>query len=293
MAGVLPVTETMREAPVFDRVAVVGCGLIGGSIALATRRRWPDALVVAVDRQPVVEAAMRLSAIDSGGDDLALVAGADLVVLAAPVATNVRLLEDLSSLLDREAVVTDDGGTKRTTEAAATRLPANLRFVGGHPLAGAANGGVEQARPDLFEGRPWILTPGGDEEAEARVARFVTALGAVPRRMSSDDHDRLLAYLSHLPQLTASALMHVVGEHVGTEGLGFAGRGLRDTTRLAASPSDIWQDVVSSNRDHVTAALDDLIAVLSRLRDGAPSSLPDVFASAAAWKRRLSDEPSS
>ena len=278
------------EPPVFERVAIVGCGLIGGSIALAARRRWPGILLIAVDRKDVLEPAMLMHAVDVGGDDLVMAADADLIVLAAPVRQNAEVLAALPSYVPGRAIVTDVGSTKSTTEAAARQLPERLRFVGGHPLAGAAVGGIQAARPDLFTGRPWLLTADA-AAADADVARleqFVSALGAVPRRMSADAHDRLLAYLSHLPQLTASALMHVVGGHAGDEGLALSGRGLRDTTRLAASPADIWRDVVSTNRPHVAAALDDLIGVLTALRDdlGAGEELERVFASAAEWKRR-------
>src|SRR5207244_8827561 len=156
--------------------------------------------------------------------------------------------------------------------AAARGLPARFTFVGGHPLAGAARGGLEHARPDLFVGRPWLLTPGGvlegmpPHDAVERLSAFIVALGATPRIVDADAHDRLLAFLSHLPQLTASALMQVVGEAVGNEGLALAGRGLADTTRLASSPPDIWTDIVATNADEIDVALGKLIAVLEDLR---------------------------
>jgi prephenate dehydrogenase len=212
-------------------------------------------------------------------------------VLAAPVRQNIDILHRLAEHVPGRAIVTDVGSTKVTTMQAARELPERLRFIGGHPLAGAAAGGIEAARADLFEGRPWLLA--GDDARQNddvhRLEAFVTGLGAKPRRLTPEAHDLLLAYLSHLPQLAASALMHVVGEHAGADGLALSGRGLRDTTRLAASPSDIWKDVAASNREHVGAALDDLIAVLQAIRrdldDGA--AIEVVFASAAGWKRSL------
>jgi prephenate dehydrogenase len=288
---------------VFEKIGIVGLGLIGGSIALAARQLWPKALVIGVDNKDVLETAMRLHAIDVAADDLIVLAEADVVILAAPVKANIALLADLDENVRQPAVVTDTGSTKREIVAAAAGLPARFAFVGGHPLAGAAQGGLEQARPDLFSGRPWLLTPAsaqaGDARASARQAgqdvagpelikltEFVRALGAVPRVLSAQAHDRLLAFLSHLPQLTASALMQVVGGAVGQEGLALAGRGLADTTRLASSPPDIWRDIAATNADEIGPALDALIALLQDLRRDLRNgdTLADVFADAARWR---------
>lgn len=269
----------------FEKIAIVGFGLIGASIALSVRRAWPKALLIAVDRKDVVETAMRMHAADVGGDDLVMTAGADLVILAAPVRANIDILGQLPDHIPGEAIVTDVGSTKREVAGAAAALPARLRFVGGHPLAGAAIGGLEAARPDLFTGRPWILTA-----AEERLTAFAEALGAQVHVMSPDEHDAVVAYLSHLPQLAASALMHVVGERAGAAGLALAGRGLSDTTRLASSPADIWRDIAATNADNLSRAIDELVDVLLRMKPGAPGgrdALEQTFASAARWKQEL------
>ena len=283
----LPVIQPGRskgETPIFGKVGIVGLGLIGGSIALKARELWPTSLVIGVDDKDVLEMAMRLHAIDVAADDLIVIAEADLIVLAAPVKQNIALLEQLDEDVSQPAVVTDTGSTKREIVAAARSLPPRFTFVGGHPLAGAARGGLEHARPDLFVGRPWLLTA-----EDAKLSSFISALGATPRIVSADAHDKLLAYLSHLPQLTASALMQVVGEHVGQEGLDLAGRGLADTTRLASSPSDIWSDITATNADEIGAALDDLIALLKALRADLAQGerLGEVFAEAARWRALL------
>src|SRR4051795_7277610 len=149
--------------PVFDKIGIVGLGLIGGSIALASRQLWPKALVIGVDNKDVLETAMRLHAIDVAAEDMIVLAEADVVILAAPVKTNIALLAELDENVRQPAVVTDTGSTKRDIVAAARSLPPRFSFVGGHPLAGAAQGGLENARPDLFQGRPWLLTtPDGD-----------------------------------------------------------------------------------------------------------------------------------
>ena len=279
---------------IFDKIGIVGLGLIGGSIALAARQLWPSSLVIAVDNKDVLETAMRLHAIDVAADDPIVLAEADVVILAAPVRENLTLLGDLDDNVTANAIVTDTGSTKRAIVRAAKALPPRFTFVGGHPLAGAAKGGLENARPDLFAGRPWILTPPGDRagaagDAVEKLTAFVTALGAQPRVMSAADHDRLLAFLSHLPQLAVSALMQVVGDAAGAEGLALSGRGLIDTTRLASSPADIWKDIAATNADHLGPALDALIETLERLRADLEngSELENVFDAAGRWRQAL------
>lgn len=291
----LPVIQPGRPLPtqpiVFEKIGIVGLGLIGGSIALAARQIWPTSLVIGVDNKDVLETAMRLHAIDVAADDPIVLAEADVVILAAPVRQNVSLLAELDENVRVSAVVTDTGSTKRATVDAARGLPSRFTFVGGHPLAGAAVSGLEHARPDLFKGRPWLFTPTSDASGHAldKLMAFVRALGAVPSALGVDAHDRMLAFLSHLPQLTASALMDVVGAAVTENGLALAGRGLIDTTRLASSPADIWQDIVATNADHVGPALDTLIAVLQELRKdlGRGERLNEVFDSANRWRQVL------
>jgi prephenate dehydrogenase len=277
----------------FARIAIVGLGLIGGSIALACRERFRGGLIIAVDRKDVLETAMRMHAADVAADDLVMAAEADLVILAAPVRQNIEVLRDLANHVTGAAVVTDVGSTKRAVVEAARALPPRFTFIGGHPLAGAAVGGLQAARADLFHGRPWILTPSSDRDdgAVLQLGAFVEALGARVELMDAAAHDLLLAHLSHLPQIAISALMHVIGEHAGAEGLRLSGRGLRDTTRLASSPPGIWRDIAATNRDHIRRAIDELIGVLQRLRDDdRQDELARIFDSAARWKAAL-DEP--
>lgn len=253
----------------FQRVAIVGCGLIGGSIELALRARRVPPDLVALDR----------------GDDLGAVAGADLVILATPIAETIRLLPEVARHAP-SALLTDTGSTKAAVVAAAD----GLRFIGGHPVAGAAAAGRAAADADLFRGRPWILTPGAAPDAAdvARLGGWIEALGATVHRLEAAAHDRLFALVSHLPQMTASALMHVVGTACGAEGLALAGAGLRDTTRLAGSPAGIWNDIQTTNRDNVMDAIDLLIAALTRLRDDPEgTALTSVFDSAAMWRTVL------
>jgi len=285
MAGRLP-----EAAPVFERIAIVGLGLIGGSLALAAKQAWPQALVIGVDTNDVLERAVHLHAVDVGANDLVVAADADLVVLAAPVSANLMLLADLPEYVNGDCVVTDVGASKRTIVEAARSLPPRLTFIGGDPLAGAPRRGIESARADLFTDRPWVLTPrNGRSVAVAQLSQFVRGVGAMPVEMTPEKHDQLAAYLNHLPQLVASALMRAVGSGVGAEGLALTGRGLADMTKLSASPPDVWKDVFADNADQIGAAIDALIAALSavrgRLGDGA--AIEELFDAAATWREQM------
>ena len=279
------------EEPPFQNIGIVGFGLIGGSIALAVRERWPSVRITAVDRPPVLAHAAGSGAIDRAARGVAELANADLVVLAAPVEQNVRLLPEVAAHSADNTVITDVGGTKRDIVTSADALPRSRAFVGGHPIGGAEHGGFAFARADLFRGRPWILTPGesSPQASVERLAGFVVSLGAKPTTMDADQHDRLMAFLSHLPQLTVSALMAVVGDAATASGLRLAGRGLVDSTRLSSSPADVWREVCASNASDIGSALDMLIARLQQLRAGlADSATVDaVFEHAARWRSEL------
>lgn len=285
----LPVIQPTPEPPPFERIAIVGLGLIGGSLALAIRRRWSAGLIIGVDRKDVLEACMRVHATDVGADDLGMVSGADLIVLAAPVRQNIAVLGQLAQFVSEGVVITDVGSTKGEILREARALLGCATFVGGHPLAGAAVGGIEFARPDLFDGRPWLLTTPAPDAAIDKLERLIVGVGASPMRIDAAEHDRLLAAISHLPQLAVSALMHVVGERAGAEGLALAGRGLRDTTRLASSPPGIWQDIAATNAPAIAGALDALIDALQTLRADLTrgDALRAIFESAAEWKAVL------
>jgi prephenate dehydrogenase len=285
------------EEPPFQTIAIAGLGLIGGSIALAVRERWPSIRVVGVDKPSVLAHALGSGAVERGVATVEEIGAPDLVILAAPVRQNSELLHRLAAVGGkskesplRKTVVTDVGGTKRDIVSVADSLGAVFPFVGGHPIGGAERGGFGFARPDLFAGRPWILTPvaGSAAEAVASVERFATGLGAWPVKLAPADHDRLMANVSHLPQLAASALMAVVGSRAGS-GLRLAGRGLVDTTRLAASPASVWKDISISNADFIGEALDTLITALTELRSDLQQgdAMDATFREAERWRAEL------
>jgi prephenate dehydrogenase len=285
----MPSPAPVPADPPFRSIVIVGLGLIGGSVALSIRERWPAMRVSGVDTPAVLAHALGSGAIDRAVASLETPGDADLVLLAAPVQQIIELLPTIAAR--QPMIVTDVGGTKRTIVDAARALPADLTFVGGHPLGGGERGGFAFARPDLFAGRPWILTPDGHRSGDAatRLSALVSGLGARPTIMTPDAHDQLMAYVSHLPQLTASALMATVGNRAGAEGLLASGKGLLDTTRLASSPADVWRDVCATNADAIGLALDDLIALLTDVRAGLQRGeiVDTLFADAARWRGEL------
>jgi prephenate dehydrogenase len=248
------------------RVAIVGPGLIGRSVALAARRANPVVDVVELDR----------------GDALASAGGADVIVLATPVDVILEILHRHAEVLGGSVIV-DTGSTKRAIVAAA-RDAGLTGFVGGHPMAGAAITGPDAARADMFEGRPWFLVPAGARaDAINTVKAFVTGLGARPVMLfdSGESHDRAMAALSHVPQVAASALMVLVAEAAGTR-LEWAGPGLRDTTRLAQSSAEMWRSLLETNVDEVTPLLRRLAQSIEKAADEleAGRGIDGLFASA-------------
>jgi prephenate dehydrogenase len=251
------------------RVAVLGVGLIGGSIGLASRRR-ADAEVCGYDSdQRVREQALELGAIDTQATEVsAAVAGADVVFVATPVSTLAQTVRLALDGADSECVVTDVGSTKR----AIADEGADERFIGGHPLAGAETTGVEHAREDLFEGATWYLTPARGSTAGVlyeRLHRLLTSFGAQPTAIDPDTHDRLLACVSHLPHvlanlLAAQASSALRGEQSGR--LPAVGPSFRDATRVAGANSAIWTDIYLSNSDALVTTIDELSRRLADVR---------------------------
>jgi prephenate dehydrogenase len=257
------VPSPAAELP-FVRVGIVGVGLIGGSIAIALRERAPSTHIVIVDLPEVVSAAVDRGLADAVAPSVAALTDVELIILAAPIPAIVDALSAIGAARLR-AVVTDVGSTKRHILAEARRSGVGA-FVGGHPMAGSERGGLEHASASLLAGRRWFLVPGdAPPERVAQVATFVRATGAEPYEIDAPTHDRTMAYVSHLPQIVSTVLMQQVAEGVGPDGLSHAGRGLEDLTRLAESPSEIWQGILATNADFVGEAAANVAAALGTL----------------------------
>jgi len=198
------------------------------------------------------------------GESLSLIGNALVVVLAAPVDVILEAIPRLPLVIEPHALVIDTGSTKRAIMKAAAKSQIT-HFVGGHPMAGGTT--ATDARADLFDGRPWLLCNPDAPDAVSRASKFVEALGARPVVLSDhgEEHDRLMAAVSHLPQVTATALMATVARTVGADNLHWAGAGLRDTTRLASSQPEVWQSILSSNKDALKPLLQQLASELTRI----------------------------
>ena len=269
-----------------QRVVIAGLGLIGGSMALALRRARPDLALAAWDEEPVLEQALARNVIDAACRPEELEDG-DLFVVAAPPHPSLFLLDGLKAL-PPGVIVTDVVSTKRVIVDAA--IAKGIRFVGGHPMAGSEQTGLAHARADLFDTKRWFLVDtGAGDEANDAVEALVAVTGARPEWIEATHHDRLMAALSHLPQIAASALMAVSGRMAGESNLDLAGTGLRDTTRLAGSDPDLWSEIAASNAEELSRAVRELRQQLERVEKSLDASEPlhAFFRDGRRWRGKL------
>ena len=269
------------------KLAVLGVGLIGGSIGLAARQRL-GAEVAGYDADTsTLERALARDALDVAHDSVAdTVQGADAVFCAAPVGALPGLVAEALAASGEEVVITDVGSTKRELIAALPQGEGGERFIGGHPLAGAETSGIEHARPDLFEGARWYLVPTERSSGVLydRLHRTIAELGARPLAIDRDSHDRMMATVSHLPHVIANVLVteaaHALGED--SERLPEVGPSFRDTTRVAGANPSIWIDIFASNREALAGEID---AVVERLGRAAELLRADDVEGLAQWHR--------
>ena len=284
----------------FERLALLGVGLIGGSAALAWRAAGAVGRVAGFDRDAgALARAQARGAIDEAAASVAqAVADADLVLLAAPVGAMDALLDEVARHAAPFAVITDVGSTKGSViESARRALAANSsfslrRFVPGHPIAGGEMPGVQYAQATLFRDRLAITTPTDETHAEAlaRVEALWRAAGARVLRMGAEEHDRIFAAVSHLPHLLAFALVAAIAsESDGAHKLGFAGAGFRDFTRIAAASPEMWRDVALANQPALSAELRHYRGWLERLQaavDGRDAAALEAMFELASRTRR-------
>ena len=282
-AGARPVRAGERPpATQISRLAIVGTGLVGTSVALAARR----AGVASVRGWDADPATLREASLERASSPADAVAGAELVVVAVPVGALAGTVRDALAQAP-DATVTDVGSTKRALAAID-----DPRFVAGHPLAGGATGGPARASADLFDGAVWFLTPSphADPSRIEAVERFVAALGARTVRLDAGDHDRLLAVTSHLPHALANLLMRAVAGS-GEDALGYAGASLREMTRVAGANPAIWADIFVDNGDLIASALGTLGSELGEieraLREGDRALIERWIAEAATARTRM------
>lgn len=251
----------------FENVAVVGVGLIGGSIGMTLLERGVSKRVIGIGRrQGPLRTARRVGAVTNTTVDLSKgVVDADFVVVCTPVGLIAEHVQTAARHAPHGTLITDAGSTKQSiVKAIPDELPRGCRYLGSHPLAGAEKGGPAHACADLFEGKIAVVTPDTVTRAEDydRVAEFWQSLGAVVVRMSAEEHDRVIALSSHLPHVVAVALAATLPE----EGFRMAGIGFLDTTRIASGGTNIWTHIFRENRDCILSALDRFDEKLAALR---------------------------
>jgi prephenate dehydrogenase len=263
------------------QITIVGTGLIGGSFALALRKRKFAGKIVGCDRESALKKAKMRGVIDDGfaepGD---AVRGSQLVMLATPVLAIVDLIGRLGPAMPASTLLTDVGSTKAAVVERALRVfgkNAGKRFLGGHPMAGKENSGVDYADADLFQNAVWFLTPLPEQNLNhgilAEFAGWIDQIGARIAMLPAEDHDRLCAWISHVPQMISTALAAALVEEFGEEAplLPAGGRALREMTRIAASPYSMWRDIAISNKKNVEDALLKVEQRLAHIRENLAS----------------------
>ena len=285
--------------PLFDRVALIGIGLIGSSLARVLRRNSPATTIVACARRAETLAAVRrLDLADETTDDPASAAeGADLVVIATPLSAYAEIGRRIAPALRRGAILTDVGSVKQAViRDLQPSLPEGVHLVPGHPVAGTEHSGPEAGFAELFRGRWCILTPPPETapEAVADVTRMWEQAGMRVVTMSADHHDRVLAVTSHLPHLIAYTIVGTatdLEDSLKSEVIEFSASGFRDFTRIAASDPVMWRDVFLNNREAVLEILqrfnEDLTALQRAIRWGEGDKLQDLFTRTRAIRRSI------
>jgi cyclohexadieny/prephenate dehydrogenase len=289
----------MTDKPHFKRIALIGVGLIGSSLARVVRRDGlADEIVGCARRQETRDAILRLDLADSVTEDAAEAAtGADLVILCTPVGAYETLARAIGPVLSPGAIVSDVGSVKKSAiEAIAPHLPDNVHLVPAHPIAGTENSGPESGFETLFVDRWTILTPedGTDAAAVEKIAALWRQTGSMIETMDAEHHDRVLAITSHVPHLIAYTIVGTatdLEERIRSEVIKFAASGFRDFTRIAASDPVMWRDIFLTNKDAVLEMLgrlnEDLSGLQRAIRDGDGESLQSAFARTREIRRSV------
>jgi prephenate dehydrogenase len=259
------------------QITIIGTGLIGGSLGLALRKKKFAGRIVGCDREATLERARKRGAIDDGtsnpGD---AIRGSQVVVLATPVLAIVDLIERVGPVLPAKALLTDVGSTKAAVVERAVKVfgkNAGKRFLAGHPMAGKELSGVDYADADLFQNTVWFLTPLPGQSLKeglfAEYAGWIDEIGARIAMLPAQEHDRLCAWISHVPQMISTALAAALVEEFGAEAplLPAGGRALQEMTRISASPYSMWRDIAISNKKNLEDALWKVEQRLAHLRE--------------------------
>ncbi len=278
-----------------ETVAIFGVGLIGGSFALALRKAGFSGKIIGASEQRSIQRALDLRIIDEAAPARQAAEAADLIYLAQPIRRIVECLPNMNSWAKPQALITDAGSTKGTIVEAAAGAVTRCQFLGAHPMAGRERHGVDAAEAELFEGRPWVLTPRADSDMSTPAAleyvEWVRRIGAIPVILRPDEHDRIVAYTSHLPQLMSTGLGALLAGRTEANSRIF-GPALLDSTRLALSSYEIWGDILFTNREAVRDALESYIAKLEEFLDTfEPDPMRAAFERAKNFAQQLRETP--
>lgn len=262
----------------FRKVTIIGIGLLGGSLGLALKKSRLAKEVIGVSRkQATLHYALRHNIVDQATSNISKsLENADLVVLATPVKTIVSLLANIGRYLKRGCIVTDVGSTKTTiSDVASKHLPPHVFFVGSHPLAGSEKKGVEFSNAQLFQDSFCVLTSTEktNKQAEEKIKKLWTLLGSKIKSVTPAEHDRILAYTSHVPHLLAYAMIDCIPGNY----LGYGATGLKDVTRIASSNPQLWSDICMENSKNVLDILDELVKIFSQYRKAVASKNEQVL----------------
>jgi prephenate dehydrogenase len=280
------------------QITIIGTGLIGGSLGLALRKAKFPGRIIGCDREAILEKARNCGAVDAGFSDPGdAVRGSQVVVLATPVLAIVDLIERVGPVLPEKALLTDVGSTKTAVAERATHVfgkNVSKKFLAGHPMAGKELCGVEFADADLFHKAVWFLTPLPEQNLNepifAEFIGWIDQIGARVAMLPADEHDRLCAWISHLPQMISTALAGALVEEFGPEAplLQTGGRALQEMTRISASPYSMWRDIAISNKKNLEDALWKLEQHLAHIRENlATRQLAEEFELAHALRKSV------
>ncbi|MBN1352681.1 prephenate dehydrogenase [candidate division KSB1 bacterium] len=279
----------------FDKICILGVGLIGGSLALAFKRKGIGREIIGFDRDDVIRGALDKKIIDTGfalTDLRRGLTGAGLIILAAPIENNLEIIPEIAGVAPETSLISDVGSTKsKMMDLASHFFTSGAEFVGGHPMAGSEKRGYAAADPFLFENCYYILTPLDDVETPARqkFTECLEQIGAKVLYLDAKMHDQIAAAVSHLPQMIAVSLVNLIAQksQQNPHYLKMAAGGFRDLTRIASSPFSIWKDICASNGENILQLIDDYLDELNALRtDLVQHNLQQKFEFAA--KTRLS-----
>ncbi|MFW6148305.1 MAG: prephenate dehydrogenase [Atribacterota bacterium] len=288
----------MSEESDFKKITIIGTGLIGGSIGLALKKSAYSGQIFGIDRKVIIEKAIHCGAIDQGSEKIEEgVKNADMIVLATPVRDIIVSMNLIKPYLSKKSLVTDTGSTKTDIMEEAENLFSDKHdFIGGHPMAGLEKGGIEYAHPDLFTKKPYIVIPSkkNNPSVELKMSSFIQRIGAIEIKMEVTEHDRVVALISHLPQLIAVSMTNMLGSLVEEKNnpdyFRIGGNVFNEMTRVASSPFTIWNDIYQTNAKWTIKAIEELEEMLNNIKQkitNNPAELENDFSKARHLKEKI------